>query len=66
MALTDSYLTLIKKKERLTHVILILGVPGQISEEACERTQLQIVSSPQEVECHRQHALLFQSHTAQH
>lgn len=54
------------EKKRLTHVILILGMSGQISEEACERAQLQIAVGTQEVQQHRQYALLLQSHSAQH
>lgn len=54
------------KKGRLTHVILVFGVSGHISKEACEGTQLQVVVGAQEVEYHGQHALLLQGHTAQH
>lgn len=38
----------------------------QISEEACEGTQLQVIVGTQEVQQHRQHALLLQSHLTQH
>lgn len=39
---------------------------GQISEEACERTQLQVTVGTQVGQQHWQNALLLQSHAAQH
>lgn len=39
---------------------------GQIPKETCERTQLRVVVGAQEVQYHRQHALLLQSHMAEH
>lgn len=54
------------QKKRLTHIILISGMSGQISEEACERTQLHVTVGTQEVQQHWQDALLLQSHPAHH
>lgn len=56
----------LKKKGKFTEVILVFGMSGQIPEETRERTQLQIVVGTQQVQQHRQHALLLQSHLAQH
>ena len=39
----------IKHQQRRTHVALVLGVSGQISEEARDRTQFQVALVPQEV-----------------
>lgn len=50
----------------LTEVVLVPGVSGQIPQEAGERAQLQVVVRAQQVQQHRQHALLLQCHLAQH
>lgn len=55
----------VAKEGSLTHVVLVFGVTGEVSEEAGERTQLEIVVGPEEIQNDRQHPTLLQRHTTQ-
>lgn len=50
----------------LTHLILVPGVPGQVSDEAGQGAQLVVVGGPNSVQQRVQDALLLQSQPAQH
>ena len=53
-------------ESRLTHIVLVGGVAGQVAQEAGERAQLQVSVGAHEIHQHGQHALLLQRHPAQH